>query len=281
MYYHIEKMNGFCRISSPENVFCYLIVGTEKAMLIDTGYCYADLRTAVRTRTDKPLVIVNTHGHCDHAGGNAQFSEPCYLHPADWELCREHTAPEMRRGSAQRARHSFDFASDRECDALPEGFDMDAYCAMGTGNLIELHEGDVFGLGGATLTAIETPGHTRGCVSLLYREKNIVFTGDAANAFLWLFSAETTDRTTYIRSLEKLRKLEADAYWGGHSPIPARVEDIKLYKRVAQEADYAKGIPFESFVGAEFEPRICTLDGQPMDNMFQPGFAAIVISPDK
>ena len=62
MYYNIEKMSGYYRIGSPEAVFCYLIVGEEKAMLIDTGYAYGDLRGAVDSITDKPLVIVNTHG---------------------------------------------------------------------------------------------------------------------------------------------------------------------------------------------------------------------------
>lgn len=32
MYYQIEKMDGYYRIGSPENTFCYLAVGTDKAM---------------------------------------------------------------------------------------------------------------------------------------------------------------------------------------------------------------------------------------------------------
>lgn len=60
MYYQVEKMNGYYRIGSPENVFCYLIEGADTAMLIDTGYCYGNLRETVKTVTDKPLVIVNT-----------------------------------------------------------------------------------------------------------------------------------------------------------------------------------------------------------------------------
>ena len=44
MYYNIEKMDGYFRIGSPENVFCYLIEGTDKAMLIDTGFGYGNLR---------------------------------------------------------------------------------------------------------------------------------------------------------------------------------------------------------------------------------------------
>lgn len=43
-YYKIEEMDGYYRISSPEAVFCYVIVGEEKAMLIDTGYAYGNYK---------------------------------------------------------------------------------------------------------------------------------------------------------------------------------------------------------------------------------------------
>lgn len=281
MYYHAEEMDGFSRIGSAEGVFCYLIIGTERALLIDTGYCFSDLRSAVRAETDKPLVIVNTHGHCDHAGGNAQFSETCYLHRADWELCQAHTSPQMRKDNAKRAECMMDYQANREINALPNTFDLDAYCAMGTGFLAEIKEGDRFDLGGATLIAYETPGHTHGCVSLLYEEKNIVFTGDAANAFTWLFASESTDRGTYIRSLQKLRGLQADAYWGGHSPLPAHLDDIDRYIQVAQEADYEKGIPIDVFLEPECQPRMCILDGCSEKSILEPGFASIIISADK
>ena len=87
-YYKVEKMDGYYRISSPEAVFCYVVVGREKAMLIDTGHAYGDLKQAVKSITDKPLYVVNTHGHLDHTSGNAQFDEKVYIHPRDMELCR-------------------------------------------------------------------------------------------------------------------------------------------------------------------------------------------------
>jgi len=85
-YYQFEDLGGFYRIGSAEGVFCYLIEGTEKAMLIDTGYGLADLREAVREITSLPLIIVNTHGHCDHIGGNGYFDVPCYIHPDDMTI---------------------------------------------------------------------------------------------------------------------------------------------------------------------------------------------------
>lgn len=55
-----------------------LIVGSERAMVIDTGggpLQGHEILNAVRDKTDLPLVVVNTHAHYDHFFGNAVFAE--------------------------------------------------------------------------------------------------------------------------------------------------------------------------------------------------------------
>lgn len=55
-----------------------LIVGSERAMVIDTGSGPRqgrEILNAVREKTDRPLVVVNTHAHYDHFFGNAVFAE--------------------------------------------------------------------------------------------------------------------------------------------------------------------------------------------------------------
>lgn len=281
MYYQIENMDGYYRIGSAENIFCYLIVGTKKAMLIDTGYGYGNLREAVKSITDKPLIIVNTHGHCDHVGGNAQFEEKCFIHEQDMELCREHTGRGMREDNVRRAKNSLNYETGENYNALPEDFDEDAYLNRGCGNISQVKGGDVFELGGAAMKIVETPGHTKGGISVLYQEKNLLFVGDAAGFFVWLFAEETTSREEYIKTLEKMQALGADKYIGGHNPETMHKEDFSLYIRAAKEADYEKGEPFDSFFAQETKPRVCALDGMHLKDMFRPGFAAVVISAGK
>ncbi len=60
----------------------YLVTGTQKAMLIDNGLGVANIRDYIKTLTKLPLIVVITHGHPDHAGGNYQFKE-VYIHPDD------------------------------------------------------------------------------------------------------------------------------------------------------------------------------------------------------
>lgn len=244
-YYKIEEMNGYYRIGSPEAVFCYVIVGKEKAMLIDTGYAYGNLKQAVRSITDKPLYIVNTHGHVDHVSGNAQFEEKVYIHKKDMELCRE------------------------------------TYINQGAGNLVEVAAGQRFDLGGATMEIVETPGHTQGGISVWYKEKKIIFIGDTTGFFVWLFAPETTSREVYINTLKCLLELSVDSYIGGHNENVMTKDDLKLYIRAAKEADFEGGQKFDSFYNGEEEVRVCALDGKTLDNMFEPGFAAVVITKDK
>ncbi|MCF0141983.1 MAG: MBL fold metallo-hydrolase, partial [Parasporobacterium sp.] len=45
--------------------FLYLLEGTEKALLIDTGYAVGGLREFVEKLTDKPIEVINTHFHPD------------------------------------------------------------------------------------------------------------------------------------------------------------------------------------------------------------------------
>ena len=65
----------------------YLVVGEERACMIDTMNGYNDLYAAARKLTDKPLTVINTHGHPDHIFGNIYFEE-AFINPDDLELAR-------------------------------------------------------------------------------------------------------------------------------------------------------------------------------------------------
>lgn len=281
MYYVVEQMDGYFRIGGPDNVFCYLIVGEEKAALIDTGYGFANLKEEIRKITSKPLLILNTHGHVDHTSGNAQFEEKCYIGERDVQLCNMHTSEKMRLDSIIRAKQSMNFVTGEVYNALPEGFDAQEYCKRGAGNLVVAREGDTFDLGGASLKVYEAPGHTQGGLSFLYEQKNLLFIGDATGMFVWLFAEETTDLATYIHTVKKMYGLNCDGYVGSHNPIILKPEDLLRCIRAAEEADYDSGEPFQAFLGMETEPRICALDNMTLANLLDPGFASVVIGKNK
>lgn len=72
-------------IETTDNTTMYLIEGTEKTLLIDTGTHCAKLDEVVGKITSKPLMVVITHVHPDHAG-NIRFFKEIYLHAADTVL---------------------------------------------------------------------------------------------------------------------------------------------------------------------------------------------------
>ena len=56
-----------------EEVISYLILGDKQALLFDTGLGIGDIRRVVLSLTSLPIVVVNSHTHNDHVGGNWQF----------------------------------------------------------------------------------------------------------------------------------------------------------------------------------------------------------------
>ncbi|MDF1514031.1 MAG: MBL fold metallo-hydrolase, partial [Anaerolineae bacterium] len=53
----------------------YVLVGSERSLVIDAGMGYCDLKAIVESLTDKPYDVVITHAHPDHAGMIHQFDK--------------------------------------------------------------------------------------------------------------------------------------------------------------------------------------------------------------
>ena len=157
----------------------FLILGRKNALLIDTGHGLNDPGPFVKTITALPVLVVNTHSHYDHAGGNKYFDK-IHAHPADFP---------MMGGTKGKARE-----------------------------IAGVQEGYVFDLGERKLTVVETPGHTPGSICLLDGEHKMFFTGDNNNSHTWMFLRESTPLETYLRTLEKLiaRSSEFDVLYPGH-----------------------------------------------------------------
>ena len=101
-----EVMPGIFLMDEAHEATGYLVIGNERACVIDTMNGYNDLYQAVRELTRKPLTVVNTHGHPDHIFGNMFFQE-AYLHPADRELARMFIEDrEYRKMLEARKKHS-------------------------------------------------------------------------------------------------------------------------------------------------------------------------------
>ena len=65
----------------------FLLAGTERALLVDSGRSVHNARNIAGSLTDLPIGLLNTHGDMDHVGSNAQF-DAFYMHPDEEENFR-------------------------------------------------------------------------------------------------------------------------------------------------------------------------------------------------
>ena len=76
-----------------EEPHSYLLLGRERALLLDTGLGVGGLRREVEALTDRPITVALTHVHWDHIGGCGQF-EPPAVHAAEADWLRHFPLPE-------------------------------------------------------------------------------------------------------------------------------------------------------------------------------------------
>jgi hydroxyacylglutathione hydrolase len=220
----------------------YLVEGTEKALLIDTGLGVAKLSGFVATLTSLPLIVVNTHGHPDHAGGDYQFKS-VYADPLEFAAIREtNTAESRKRMAANMVRGG----------AAADMVSIEDALKMPAAELLPVKDGQIFDLGGRKLEVIETPGHTPGEIVLLDSANRIVFTGDNDNALVWLFLPTCRPLEVYLQSLKKLqnRDGEFDTIMPGHGlPLPKSFvgEQVLCVESILDGT--CKGEPYKSFAG--------------------------------
>ena len=181
---------GVKAIICPAGEYCYLIEGTEKALLFDTATGIGRLRPIVEGITKKPYIVVNSHGHGDHAGGNYEFEE-AWIHPAD----RENAIAAQNTGRENLLKAEKEAGIDSA--PLPE---QTVYH--------DLEDGQTFDLGGRVLEVVTTPGHTPGSVCLLDRFHKQLFAGDSCNPNVWMFLPMSLTIEDYYETVQKLQNLK-------------------------------------------------------------------------
>ena len=178
------------------NESVYVVEGNDKALVIDAGTSMPHLDKAVKTLTDKPVMLAVTHGHGDHVGGAVCFPE-VWIHPADTTLI----------SGGRRAYQ---------------------------GTIHYLSDGEVIDLGGRQIEVLHTPGHTSGSVTFFDKEHHYGFSGDAfGSTNLLLFAGpfstliNTTSRTAEYMQKNGIEKLYPGHYHGDNPETLQRVLDEK------------------------------------------------------
>lgn len=204
-YVSEEVLPGVRMIRDSENDKMYLIRGTQKAVLIDTGMGRGNLKEYVTEYTaGLPVTVILTHNHGDHVGQADQFIGESveYIGEAD------------RASVAQRLSRA----------GIPQ--------AIVDRNLKAVKDGDRIDIGGRSLTIIAAPGHTNGSIVILDEQEGTLFTGDAFGNnnpivpdALWMQTGPPLD--IYLSSLRVARakfRRKVTAILTGHNDTPLKGE---------------------------------------------------------
>jgi glyoxylase-like metal-dependent hydrolase (beta-lactamase superfamily II) len=180
-----------------EEVISYLLLGTNRGLLFDTGMGISNIKKVVEHLTKLPVSVVNSHTHNDHVGDNWRFSD---VYGMDTEFTRTNA-----QGSKDDAQA--EIAPGEICGDLPTGFDASNYGTKAFHISHWLHDGDKIDLGGRILDVIATPGHTPDSIALLDAKNGLLLTGDTFYPGpIFLYRPET-DLNAYVASVERLASL--------------------------------------------------------------------------
>ena len=206
-----------------QEVISYLIVGERRALVFDTGMGLAPIRPVIESLTSLPVLVLNSHTHYDHVGGNAEFQEILGVDDA------------YARANADGWSHDL-VASEVEpanvcLERLP-GFDAATYRVRSFRATEAIDDGRAVDLGGRLLRVLRLPGHSPDSIALHEPARRLLWSGDTFyEGPIWLYFPGT-DLLAYQRSVARLAALapSLDAVFPAHlTPVasPRRLVELR------------------------------------------------------
>lgn len=192
-----------------EETHCYLLCGSERALLIDTGLGISNIKTVVDCLTNLPIEIATTHVHWDHIGGHRYFNHIA-VHEAekDWLSVKFPIPLAVVKSNLMRD----------SCDFPPE-FILENYeIYQGEPQRI-LRDGDTLDLGNRQIRVIHTPGHSPGHCCFYESEREYLYSGDLINQGCVDAFYPSTDPQLFWESVKKIQSLEIKQILPGHHQL--------------------------------------------------------------
>ncbi len=221
-WFQVYKMRpGVFAIYEPhqsEEIISYLVLGSKKALLFDTGMGISNIKAVVEKLTALPVSVLNSHTHNDHVGDNWRFHD---IYGMDTDFTRTNA-----RGSSEDAQA--EITPGQICGSLPQGFNARKYATRPFTITHWMHDGDTIDLGGKTLQIIATPGHTPDSIALLDTAHGLLFTGDTYYPGpIFLYRPET-NLEAYTNSVKKLAAMSPrlQLLLPAHNVPVARSDDL-------------------------------------------------------
>ncbi|MTW85725.1 MBL fold metallo-hydrolase [Virgibacillus dakarensis] len=220
-----------------EKVHSFLLIGKEKAVLIDTGFGIDNIKRITDQLTDLPITVITTHAHADHIGSHSEFKR-IYVHEkdADWLINGIKGLPiEQIRKNISR-----DITIPP-----PEIFDPNTYTPYQGEPAGFVADGDVIDLGNRKLTIHHTPGHSPGHICVFDENNGYLFTGDLLYDETPVYAFyPSTNPVDLVHSLERIAGMgNVSMVYGSHNTLgldPEILEEVKLAVTFLKERGLVK-----------------------------------------
>lgn len=212
-----------------EEVISYLLIGEEKALLFDTGMGVTSIKQEVEAITKKELIVLNSHSHYDHVGGNYEFTD-VWAFDNDWEITR------LKNGDYSQKRFK-NFQDANVCAELPSGFNKDTYHIKPSVISRKIKHLERIDLGGRELLIHHTPGHSPASICIQDFEYKLLFTGDTLYPGEMYLDLEGSDSATYFKTIDYLSELYDDviSLCPGHNEALISKKYLKEFKKACEK----------------------------------------------
>ncbi|WP_414732946.1 MBL fold metallo-hydrolase [Acetobacterium carbinolicum] len=207
-----------------EETHCYLLNGSERSLLIDTGLGICNIYDEVIKLTDRRVTAVATHIHWDHIGGHKDFSD-FFAHEDELNWLNGEFPLSIEQIK--------DMVVDR-CD-LPQGYNVDNYEFFQGMPTRVLKDNDVIDIGGRTLKVLHTPGHSPGHMCFYEQERGYLFTGDLVYKDTLFAYYPSTDPEAYLKSIERVAALPVKRVFPAHHNLDIQPEILNRMQHAFQQ----------------------------------------------
>lgn len=198
---NLVKVNWIEGRGFDSNIF---LVRDETNLLVDagTGKNFERVKQKLEGFNIEPEnlnVLVNTHCHFDHTGGDSDFLEISCC-----ELMASEPATNALRKGDEKTTLAGNFGEKMEPLKISR----------------ILCDGDEIKMGETTLTVVATPGHTQGSISLFEPEEKALFSGDTVFCGgIGRTDLPSSRPAAMKKTLEKLMKMDIEKIYPGHGPV--------------------------------------------------------------
>lgn len=219
-WFTVEEIDGQTLAISEyqhwEQVHSYLVIGSEKAALIDTGLGVSNIKNIVTQLTDLPIQVVTTHVHWDHIGGHSLFEDIAVHRYEEGWLAEKFPIP-LAVVKSNLMKDPCDF---------PASFKIDDYTIYQGKPTLVLDDNDIINLGNRKLQVIHTPGHSPGHICLYESDTGYLFTGDLIYKGTLYAFYPSTNPVDFMNSVKKLLTIPVKRILPAHNSLNISVSLI-------------------------------------------------------